>query len=73
MSAKLSADPDNFHALTFLIRDLEHLQNHKSSNQKYEEQEKRGEGKRRRRKRKKKKKVKVIAVSTATGLSTFKK
>ena len=54
LSAKLSADPGNFQALTFTIRALEHPQMPISSNQQREEEEKRGEGKRKGKKRKKK-------------------
>ena len=71
MSAKLSADPDNFQALSFLIRALEDLQILISSSGQRREQEKRGEGKRKEEEKKKKEKVK--AVLDCTGLNTLKK
>ena len=71
MSAKLSADPDNFPALTLSIRALEDLQKGKSSNQLGEEERKEEREREERKKRKKKKKV--PAVLTSTGLSTSEK
>ena len=71
MSAKLSADPDNFPALNFLIRALEDLQNQESSNQKIGTAK--GKGREEEEKRKTKEKVKSKAVSDSTGFTTLKK
>ena len=57
LSAKLSADPDNFQALTSSIRALEHLQILNSSNQQRRERGKARERKRRKEEKTRKGKV----------------
>ena len=73
MSAKLSADPDNFPALTLSIWALEDLQKGKSSNQLGEEERKEEREREEGKKRKKKKKIKAVSDSRGFKISQKQK